>query len=117
MKHNLPFLRHILEEADFLIDNTKGLAFEDYLKDEVLKRATARSIEIIGEASKNLAADFKRNHPDVEWKDIAGMRDKIIHFYFGIKWSVVWAVVANEIPGLKLNIEAIIKEIGEYKSE
>ncbi len=111
MKHNLPFLKHILDEADFLIDHTKGLAVEDYLKDEVLKRATTRSIEIIGEATKNLSDDFKKNHPGIEWKEIAGMRDKIIHFYFGIKWETVWSVIKNEIPELKPKIEAIIRRM------
>jgi uncharacterized protein with HEPN domain len=113
MKHNLPFLKHILDEANFLIDKTKGLTFEDYLKDEVLKRATTRSIEIIGEASKNLSDDFKNKHSDIKWKDIAGMRDKIIHFYFGIKWNVVWSVIQNEVQPLKLKIEEVIKGVGE----
>lgn len=109
MKHNLPFLKHILDETNFLIDKTKGLTFEDYLKDEVLKRATTRSIEIIGEASKNLSDDFKNKHSDIEWKEITGMRNKIIHFYFGIKWNVVWSVIQNEVLPLKLKIEEVVK--------
>ena len=113
MKENLPFLKHILDETDFLMDKTKGLAFEDYLKDEVLKRATTRSIEIIGEAAKFLPADFKGSHPDVEWNAIIGMRNKIIHFYFGIKWATVWSVIKNEIPDLNVKIGEIIREAEE----
>lgn len=111
MKQDLPYLKHILDEINFLIEQTINLSFEDYLKNEVLKRATTRSLEIMGEAAKNISRGFKEKHKDIEWKEIAGMRDKIIHFYFGIKWDIVWDVIKNKVPELKEKVEKIIKEI------
>ena len=111
MKQNLPFLKHIFDETIFLLKETKGFSYEDFISNELLKRACSRSIEIIGEATKNISIDFKKKYKDIEWKDIAGMRDKIIHFYFGVKWEIVWSVIRNEIPLLKEKIETIIKEM------
>src|SRR3989339_623219 len=74
---------------------------------ETLKRALSRSLEIIGEASKNLSDKFKNNHPEVEWKKIAGLRDKLIHSYFGVDWYTVWDVVRIKIPELKNQLEKL----------
>ena len=76
-----------------------------------MHRATTRSIEIIGEATKNISPDFRRKYREIEWKEIAAMRDKIIHFYFGIKWEIVWDVIKNKIPALKPKIEKIITDL------
>jgi uncharacterized protein with HEPN domain len=111
MKQNLPFLKHILDEINFLLKETKGLSFEDFISNELLKRGCSRSIEIIGEATKNLSTDFKKKYRDIEWEEIAGMRDKIIHFYFGVKWDIVWSVIKNKIPELKTKIETILKDL------
>lgn len=111
MKEDKVFLRHILDEIDFLIDETEGINFEEFMKNEVLKRACSRSIEIIGEAAKNLSAEFKERNRDIEWKKISGLRDKIIHYYFGVNWDIVWDVIENKLPELKEKIEDIIEEI------
>jgi len=115
MKHNLPFLKHIQDEINFILKETEKLSYRKFLGSEVLKRAIARSIEIIGEASKKISNDFKRRHKDIPWKELAGIRDKIIHFYFGIKWDIVWSVIKNKIPELKPEIEEIIEEVEEGK--
>lgn len=101
MKHEEVFLNHILEEINFLAKETEGLKFEEFIQNEVLKRACSRSIEIIGEAVKNLSADFKKRHKEIEWKKVAGLRDKIIHYYFGVNWDIVWDVIKNRLPKLK----------------
>jgi len=111
MKHNLPYLKHILDEIIFIIAHTQDLSFKDFLQDDVLQRATTRSIEIMGEATKNISPDFRRKYQEIEWKEIAAMRDKIIHFYFGIKWEIVWDVIKNKIPALKPKIEKIITDL------
>lgn len=111
MKQNLPFLKHILDEINFLLKETKGLTYEDFISRELLKRGCTRSIEIIGEAAKNISEDVKEKYEDIDWKKMAGMRDKIIHYYFGVSWNIVWVVIQERIPELKPKIEKIIKEI------
>jgi len=107
----IDFLRHILDECNFIVsvigaDSIK----EDLLKDEILKRAIVRSLEIIGEATKKIPADIKLKWSGVPWKNIAGMRDKLIHDYMGVNYSIVWDVAKNIIPDLKQQIEEIIQE-------
>ena len=81
------------------------------MKDEILTRATTRSFEIIGEAVKNLSEDFKNKHDKIEWKKIAGMRDKIIHYYFGVNWNIVWKTIKEKLPALKEEFEKMINEL------
>jgi uncharacterized protein with HEPN domain len=85
------------------------LSREDFLKDEVLKRAFVRSLEIIGEAVRNLPSDLKQSYPQINWRAIAGTRDKLIHNYFGVDYDIVWDIVTNKIPSLKIEIENILK--------
>lgn len=110
MKSNKVFLKHVLDEIGFLLKETDGVNFEQFVENELLKRAAARSIEIIGEAVKNLSPDFKKKHTDADWKKIAGMRDKVIHLYFGVNWDIVWDVITKKLPELKPKIERMLKE-------
>jgi len=75
---------------------------------DVITRAFSRSLEIIGEAVKKLPDDLRVKYPQIDWKDIAGMRDILIHDYFGVDYELVWDVVKNEIPTLRFQIEQII---------
>ena len=84
--------------------------FEDFYSDEEKKRAIVRSLEIVGEATKNIPVDFKLKWTCVEWKQMSGMRDRLIHDYFGVDYFIVWDVVRNKIPGLKESIELILKD-------
>ena len=102
-------LLHILEEIEFLQRSSEGLEEPAFLRDEVLKRAFARSLEIIGEAAKKLPAQFRLAHPDVEWRLLAGTRDKLIHDYFGVDYSIVWDIIKNEIPGLAEQVRNVLR--------
>ncbi|MEW5692778.1 MAG: HepT-like ribonuclease domain-containing protein [Candidatus Hydrogenedentota bacterium] len=73
--------------------------------------AVIRNLEIIGEAVKNLSPYIRKKQKDIEWRNFAGMRDKIIHFYFGIKWDIVWSVIKNKIPELKTKIKIILRDL------
>lgn len=102
------YLRHILVETEYLLDQSQTLTYERFAADETLRRAFVRSLEIIGEAVKNLPEGFRAAHPEVEWRPIAQMRDRLIHGYFGVDYQLVWDVVCEKIPGLKRSIQRII---------
>jgi len=89
---------------------SKELKYDDLIRDETLKRAFLRSLEVIGEATKNISMDFRRDHPHIKWRELAGLRDKLIHEYFGVKWEIIWDVIENLVPNLKEQIETILKK-------
>ena len=103
------YVRHILIEADYLIGRSAGLSFDAFAADETLRRAFVRSLEIIGEAAKKVPEDFRAAHPAVEWRAMAGMRDRLIHDYFGIDLELVWDVVQTRIPELRSHLLAILE--------
>lgn len=74
---------------------------KEFINDEVLKKAFIRSIEVIGEASKHIPHNIRKKYPKIEWKAIAGTRDKLIHDYFGVDYDLVWDIIINKIPLLK----------------
>lgn len=111
MKDSIPFLYHILDEIQYILDKTESLTVDDIRLDPDLSRSIPRSLEIIGEAVKNLSPAFRDAHPDIPWNAIAGMRDKLIHGYFGIKWIVVWSVIKHDIPDLDIKIRKIIEKM------
>ena len=102
------YLRHIFDECKFIVLSTSGLNKEDFLNDEVLKRAITRSLEIIGEATKKIPVNFKVKWSSIQWKNMAGMRDRLIHDYIGVNYSIVWDVVKNKIPHLLDQIEDLL---------
>ncbi len=102
------FLKHILDEINYVLKQCEDIDEAQFSQDPTLQRAFVRSLEIIGEATKNLAPDFTAKHPYVNWKNMAGMRDRLIHGYFGVDYEIVWDVVRNELPSLKPKIEELI---------
>jgi uncharacterized protein with HEPN domain len=110
IKDDSVYLGHILDEITFLTTHVENLEFEDLLEDELLQRGVVRSLEIIGEASKNVSPELKKEHPEIEWKMMAAMRDKLIHHYFQVNWKIVWNVLTTELPPLKVHIERILQD-------
>jgi len=112
----LEYLKHILEETEFIINEVNKTSEDAFHINPVLKRAFVRSLEIIGEATKNIPEDFREKYDNVDWKDMARMRDKLIHHYFGVDYFIVWDVVKNEFPILHSKMLKIIQSEGENKS-
>ena len=104
----LELIQHILDEVIFLLAESASLDQDLFFADEKSKRAFTRSIEIIGEASKKLPDEFKEQWSHIDWKPIARMRDKLIH-YFGVDYDLVWDTIITDIPKLKEDISKIIR--------
>jgi uncharacterized protein with HEPN domain len=103
------YLRHMLTEAEYLVEKSRGLTREAFLNDETLQRAFVRSIEVIGEAAKHVTETFREAHPEIEWRSMAGMRDRLIHGYFGIDLELVWDVIESKIPRLRQQLIGLLR--------
>ena len=104
------YLRHINDECVYLISIGENLLYDKFIEDETLKRAVVRSLEIIGEASKKIPADFKVEWNSIQWKNMAGMRDRLIHDYIGVNYAIVWDVMKNKIPDIYKQISDLLAQ-------
>jgi uncharacterized protein with HEPN domain len=109
-RRNQDSLTDIREAIQRIAAYTAGIGFEQFLKDVKTQDAVIRNLEVIGEATKNLSNRFKKTYPQIPWKDLAGVRDKMIHHYFGINYEIVWMIAKEEIPGLLAHIEKLLTE-------
>jgi len=102
------FLQDVLEASEKITNYTKDMSFDEFTRDEKTKDAVLRNLGVIGEAVKNIPEDFKKKHEEVNWRAIAGMRNKLIHEYFGVSPEIVWETVRNDIPALGLQIKKML---------
>jgi uncharacterized protein with HEPN domain len=117
MRRNITlYIKDLLENIKHAETFTENVTYEEFIKDKKTSYAVVRCIEIIGEAAKNIPDDVRESYPDIPWKKMAGMRDKISHFYFGIDMKKVWLAVKRDIHKIKPQIKKILKDIsGEKK--
>ena len=105
MKDEKIYIEHILENISKIEEYVDGISKEKFLGKSIIQDAVIRKIEIIGEASKFISKKTKEKNQKIPWKDIAGMRDKLIHSYFGVDLDSVWETIKKDIPSLKKEIE------------
>lgn len=109
-KNDSVYLSHILDSIERIEEYTESMEKGDFLSSNLVQDGTIRQIEIIGEATKNLSLDLREKYTQVPWKDVAGMRDRLIHHYFGVNLKDVWYTVKVDIPALKNEILAILDD-------
>ena len=111
----IPYLQHILDECLYIRSViTDDMVIDQFLVDETLKRAVTRSLSIIGEATKKIPGDVKYAWQRISWRQMAGMRDRLVHDYMGVNYLIVWDVAKNIIPELTTQIQSVIeKESGK----
>ena len=103
-------IRHILDAAREAVGFVDGRGREDLDSDRMLSLSLVRLLEIIGEAARGVSAHFREAHPDLPWKSMAGMRDRLIHGYFDVNLDVVWETVTEDLPALVAQLETIATE-------
>ncbi|MFN4131725.1 MAG: DUF86 domain-containing protein [Caldimicrobium sp.] len=106
------YLKDILDAMEAIEKFVADMSFEEFKLDDKTSSAVIRKFEIIGEATKNIPVSIRQKYPDIPWREMAGFRDKLIHFYFGIKYDIVWDTIKTEIPKLKPKIRKILSDYG-----
>ncbi len=107
------FLRDIIDAMKAIENFVEGMTFDDFIKDDKTSSAVIRKFEIIGEATRSIPDEIKKSYPQVPWKYMIGMRDKLIHGYFGIDFEIVWDAIKIDVPKVKPELLKILKELEE----
>ncbi len=106
----LKYLRHIEDEVLYLLAQVQALTKDQFKQDPTLQRAFVRSLEIVGEATKRVSLESRQKYPDIQWRAMAGMRDRLIHDYIGVDYDLVWSVVTENIPVLLTQLQQIFDQ-------
>ncbi len=112
-RHYSLFVKDILDCINKIQEFIGDMDYKQFKENDLVNSAVIRKLEIIGEASKNIPDFIREKYPEIPWKDMARMRDKIIHFYFGVDYEIVWKVIKERLPELKEKIERVFEEIQE----
>ncbi len=109
MKDDRIYVSHIMEAIADIKEMTAGMDEQSFMVNKAVRLAVVKSLEIVGEASKNVSETFRCKNPKIPWSDIIKMRDKTVHFYFGINYHMVWEVVERDLPVLEKELAESLK--------
>jgi len=109
-RQSIDYLNDIIDAIEKAEAFSRDMSMDEFLADEKTLYATVRAIEIIGEASKHVPERVRQRYPDLPWRQMSGMRDKLIHAYFGVDATVIWKTVKEDIPPIKNALHRVIKE-------
>jgi len=107
-KDDSVYLRHIFDAISRIEEYSQNIDYKDFMNNHLIQDGVIRQIEVMGEATKRLSSEIRESHSEIPWKDIAGMRDKLIHDYLGVDLDAVWETVQNDIPALKNRLRDLI---------
>lgn len=107
-------LQHILDAILEIESYTRQVSFDDFVVNSMMRFASIKQLEIIGEAANSLTDEFKRRFPNIEWRTIIGLRNILVHHYFGIDENVVWGIIQKDIPELKVKVVEILESLENY---
>lgn len=110
------YILHMLDEIDYVEAQIAGTDFASFNRNATLKRAFVRSLEIIGEAAKKVPETTRALHPEIEWRKVTGMRDRLIHDYFGVDYLIVWDVATAKLGPLRRQLGSLMRSLEEHDS-
>lgn len=105
------YIHHILDEIDYILAQIENLDYDSFVRNPTIKRAFVRSLEIIGEASKKIPTEIKDIQTEIEWRKVSGMRDRLIHDYFGVDYTIVWDVATTKLQDLREKMQSLLNAI------
>lgn len=109
------FLEDILEASDRALRYVSGMDYEQFVADSKTQDAVIRTLEIVGEATKHLSNELRAEYDGVPWKSMAGLRDRLIHGYFGVNLDIVWQIVNEELPGVQHQVREIVASLDQHR--
>lgn len=110
MKDDLVYVRHIFDALEKIADYTSGMNKKDFISSSKTQDAVIRQFEIVGEATKQLSESFREKNPEIPWRKLAGLRDKLIHDYMGVDVLAIWKSIESDLPGLQNQINKLLKD-------
>ncbi len=107
---DIPYLKHILDAINDIEESTRSLSNEEFKGNKDVKDAVVRRLEIIGEAVKNISIELRSRYSKIEWRKIAGVRDVLIHHYFGVDYDAIWKIIEGDLSELKIDVQEILEK-------
>ncbi len=108
-KSPLPFVKDILDSIEKIEKYCQSMTYEQFIEDDKTKDAVVRNLEVIGEAANNISARIKEKVPDISWRLVTDMRNKLIHEYFGVSYPIVWETIQSDLPSFKAKIKELLR--------